>query len=228
MKVIYNDVMKLTEGRRAGLVWILSGIVLIAYGILTRMNQSLPGVEQLVSFIDSIDGVYIFSAAFLAILIEGTYIVGSFFPGSSLVIILAVLSQVGGILVFFLTILAVFIGLCTAGAINIFLAKTYRAKILKQVYNPEYLVLGRIFSTWFPAFRANYEVAQIVEGGETWGVLCSSIKVKFLVSLVMLVVTLLLPFVLDINKISNEEGSVALFVIAVISLIVGVIKINNA
>jgi len=68
----------------AALVWILSSITLITYGLLSINNQNLPGAESLIAFVSSLQSNYIFAAAFLAILIEGLYVVGSFFPGSSI------------------------------------------------------------------------------------------------------------------------------------------------
>ena len=78
---------------RSGIVWILSALALSTYGTLGLLNYRLPGVEEIVSYISSIQGTYLYGAAFLAILIEGIYFLGSFFPGTTLVIVIAILSQ---------------------------------------------------------------------------------------------------------------------------------------
>lgn len=212
----------------SGIIWILSAISIVIYATLAVKNKNLPGVEQLVDYMTTVSGVYIFVAAFLAILIEGFYIIGNFFPGSSLVVILAVLSQVGGPVYLLITIFAIFLGWSLSGIVNIFFAKIYHTKILNKVHNPEYKVIDRPWTTWFPTFRANYEVTQIVEGGEIYKVLRSSIKVKFLTSLVMLGIVSLLPFIIDISELSNEEGFASLFIIATINFIVGIVKLRKS
>lgn len=212
----------------SGIIWILSSISIVIYATLAVTNKNLPGIEQLVDYISTVSGTYIFLAALLTIFIEGLYIIGNFFPGSSLVVILAVLSQAVGFGYLLLTIVAIFFGWSLSGIVNIFFAKIYHTKILNKVYNPEYQVIDRPWTTWFPTFRANYEVTQIVEGGEIYKVLSSSIKVKFLTSLVMLGAVSLLPLIIDINKLSNEEGFLSLFIIATINFIVGVVKLRKS
>ncbi|OHA85940.1 MAG: hypothetical protein A2591_00005 [Candidatus Yonathbacteria bacterium RIFOXYD1_FULL_52_36] len=222
------SVRKNIVNKYSGFVWLLSSASLFTYGALASVHKTLPGVEELVAYMSTVSGAYVYGVAFLSIFIEGLYVVGSFFPGSSLVVILAVLSQVGGSAIFFMTIASIFLGWCAAGMINILFAKMYHRKILNRVSDPGYLVLGRPWATWFPSFRANYEVAQIVEGGDVYKVLISSIQVKFFVSLVMMGVTALLPLFLDIHEINNEEGFIVLFTVASISLTVGLMKIRNA
>ncbi len=216
------------QEKNAGYVWIFSGVALLIYALLTILNQNIPGVEQLVSFVESISIHYILLAAFLVIFIEGLYVVGSFFPGSTLVVILAVLSNVDGFNTFLLTILSIFLGWCLAGFVNILFASLYRGKLLGQVHAPQYAVKDRPLTTWFPAFRANYEVAQILEGGGALEVLLSSFRVKLVVSSIMLVITYLLPMVIDVREISNEEGALSLLIVVTISFVVGTIKIRNS
>ena len=60
-------------------VWILSGLALISYACIGLTQTNIPGVEQLVDFVQSAEGNYIFLAAFIAILIEGLYFIGSVF-----------------------------------------------------------------------------------------------------------------------------------------------------
>ncbi len=211
----------------SGIVWILSACSLVTYGLLGLFSGRVPGVEQIVSFISNASGTYIYIAAFLSILIEGLYFLGSFFPGTTLIAIIALLSQVHGTMTLVTTVATIFLGWCTAGALNIFFAKTYRTQVLKQVHNDTYHVHDRLWATWFPAFRANYEVAQVAAGGNPMKVFLSSVRVKFLVSLAMIAGALIAPFIIDIHTVSNEEGFLSLAGIASISFVVGVIKIRS-
>ena len=93
--------------------------------------------------------------------------------------------------------------------------------------NPEYDVKDRLLTTWFPAFRANYEVSQIAEGGKVSTVLWSSIRVKFYACLIMLCGMAILPLIIDVNKISNEEGLLSVLVVAAISMTVGISKLRK-
>ncbi len=214
-------------GKYSGVVWILSSLSLVAYAMLSLTNQNIPGVEQLVKYLSTIDNTHIYVAAFLSILIEGLYVIGSFFPGSSLVVLISIISQISGIATFLITILVIFFGWCIAGVINILFAKLYGVKILGRSNNASYTVKGRILMTWFPSFRANYEVAQVLEGGDPYKVFWSSVRVKFLVSIFMLGCMTLVPFFVDINTVTNKEGSFSIFLIAAVSFIVGVVKIRK-
>lgn len=208
-------------------VWIFAGLALVTYCGIGFLNASVPGVEELVSFLSTVEGTYIYLAALLSIFIEGLYFIGSFFPGSTLVLILAILSQVAGAPVFIGTILAIFLGWCLAGSINIWFAKTYRSKIARLQEYEEYKIKDRLWTTWFPAFRANYEVAQITDGGNPFKVLLSSIRVKFWASLAAALCVLILPLFVDIKNVSNEEGFVTVMVVAIISFIVGGSKLRK-
>ena len=86
----------------AGIVWIISALSLTAYGIMGLFNAIIPGVEEMITFLSTVDGQYIYLGALIAILLEGLYFIGSFFPGASLVVILAILSQLNGYFVFLL------------------------------------------------------------------------------------------------------------------------------
>jgi hypothetical protein len=218
---------KNNSGKYSGLVWIISSLSLAAYGVLSLTNQNIPGVEQLVDYPSTIDSTHIYIAAFLSILIEGLYVIGSFFPGSSLVVLISIISQVSGTAAFLITIFVIFLGWCVAGAINIALAKLYGIKVLRRSDDPTHIVKGRILTTWFPSFRANYEVSQVVEGGNPYKIFWSSVKVKFLVSVFMFGCLALVPLFIDINTVTNKEGSISIFTIAGISFIVGVVKIRK-
>ncbi len=204
-----------------GIVWLISAFALLAYGFMALYNQSIPGIEELVGYFASAEGWHVLVAAFLTIVIEGLYIIGNFFPGSSLAALLAVLSQAGGTGMFLATICTIFVGWCVAGAVNIYGASLYRTRVLRTTHDLEMEVRGRPWATWFPPFRANYEVAQVAEGGEPFRVFRSSVWVKLRVSLVMLVITYLLPHVLDVQKIENRDGFITLLIVALICAVVG-------
>ena len=208
----------------SGLVWIFSGCLLLVYGGLGLTNTNVPGVEELVAFINSAQGNYIYLAAFLAIFIEGLYVIGSFFPGSTLVLLIAILAQVGGVVQFIGVIGTIYIGWILAGFFNI-----YGAKYFSKTLHIDSSTLDKIEDntglTWFPAFRANTEVAQIAAGHKTSEVLWSSIRVKTYASLGAAVYALVIPFLLDIENRTNEEGFMSLAVVAAISFGVGGYKI---
>ncbi len=211
----------------SSLVWIFSALVLTVYGIVGLLNEKVPGVEELVAFLSSADGRYIYPAAFLSMFLEGLYFFGSFFPGSTLVAVLAVLSQVSGVFSFLATIAIIFLAWSVAGAINILFASLYRSKLIKMAHDPSLEVKDRLWTTWFPAFRANYEVAQIIEGGSPMRVFISSVRVKVWVSIFMLAITGALPFFIDINDVSNDEGFVTIALVAGITFAVGILKMRS-
>ncbi|HYC34685.1 MAG TPA: hypothetical protein VEC13_03040 [Candidatus Paceibacterota bacterium] len=212
----------------AGIIWIISAVVLIIYGTLSIFSAHVPGVASLVKFLSSIDSTYIYVAAFISILIEGLYVIGSFFPGSSLIIIMAILSQVNGPLVFSMTILLIFVGWCISGAINIYIiARMYKAKFIKSKEIIDYEIKDRVFTTWYPSFRASYEVAQVAEGGDPFKVFLSSLRVRFLASLFVAGLALFVPFFFDINQVTNKEGRITILIVAAISLTVGMLKIRK-
>ena len=222
-----NQPQEKKESLYSAFVWIISAVTLFIFAALSLTNQNIPGVEQLVEALSKVDGMYIYGAAFLTIFIEGLYLVGNFFPGSTIIVLLTILSHSGGTSSFLITILSVFLGWCSAGIVNIIFAKLYGKKILKKEHDPEYNVKDRLWTTWFPAFRANYEVAQIAEGGQVTQVLFSSIRVKFFASLIMLAGMALVPLFIDINQISNKEGVMSVLVVGVISFIIGIRKLQK-
>ncbi len=223
---LMNEIAKKTFNYSA-LVWILSAISLYIYCAMGFLNAKIPGVEELVKFLSSADEKHIYIAAFLSVFIEGLYFLGSFFPGTTLIIIISILSQVTGYAVFAGTIFTIFVGWSLAGLINIIVAKLYLKKIAKVGENHEYEVKDRIWTTWFPAFRANYEVAQITDGGNVLKVFLSSMRVKFLVMIAVGVGAMIVPFILDIHTLKNEEGFASVAAVATISLVVGIVKIKK-
>jgi hypothetical protein len=197
------------------------------YGALSLLSAKIPGVEQLIDFISHTDSSLIFFTAFLSIFIEGLYIVGAFFPGATLIVVVTLLSQTVSQTVFFLTILSIFIGWCLSGVVNIFIGGLYRKSMVSEAYADEFMLKDRVWTTWFPSFRASYEVSQIVEGGEPWPVFLSSVRVKLLASMVIALGTFALAYLIDIKEVNNEEGVASLFVIASITLCVGIIKLRR-
>ena len=86
-----------------GIVWLMSGFALLTYGILGLTQTNIPGVEELVSFVNSANGIYLYLAAFISIFLEGLYFIGSFFPGTSFIILISIVAQTGGYLQFALS-----------------------------------------------------------------------------------------------------------------------------
>lgn len=211
----------------AGIIWILSGLALTAYAFLVLKDANVPGVESIIYYLLTIDTKYIYVGAVISVFIEGLYFIGSFFPGASIVILLAILSQTGGIGTLLLTLLLIFSGWCVSGAINIYLAKIYRTKILKMTHDETYQVKDHTLTTWFPAFRASHEVAQIAEGGKPMKVFLSSMRVRFWATVLVGVFALILPLFFDVTQTTNEEGLVSIIVVVIISFWVGVVKIRK-
>ncbi len=221
-----NETTKKTFNYSA-LVWILSAVSLYIYCAMGFLNAKIPGVEELVKFLSAADQNHIYLAGFLSVFIEGLYFVGSFFPGTTLIIVISILSQITGFAVFAGTMFIIFLGWCLAGLINIIVAKFYLSKVAKQSEKLDYEVKDQLWTTWFPAFRANYEVAQITDGGNWVKVFFSSVRVKFLVTLAIGFGAMIVPFFIDIHSLNNEEGFASVAAVATISLIVGIHKIKK-
>lgn len=211
----------------AGATWLISAFVILSYGMYGYVGGAIPGVEELVQFLGSAEGVYVYVAAFIAIFIEGLYLVGSVFPGTTSIVLLAVLSQIGGTAMFLTTIFTILAGWTLAGAINVTMATLYRHKIAALPQSQQYSVHDHIFTTWFPLIRANYEVQQVVEGANPVKVFLSSFRVKSIASAAAAIGALIIPSFVDVNDISNEEGFLTLGIVSVVSLCVGLYKIHN-
>jgi len=211
----------------AGLIWVASAVALAIYGTLLLSNSEIPGMGDLVRFLSSIDDTYIYLAAFISVFIEGLYFVGSFFPGASLVMIIAIISGASGYLVLFTTLLLIFVGWSLAGMCNIYFAKMYRSKVIKLQHDDEYSVSDRVWTTWFPAFRSSYEVAQVVEGGNPLKVFISSLRVRFFATIFVGILSLIVPLILDINETSDKESLTTISIVMCISLVVGIRKIRE-
>ena len=211
----------------ASWVWILAAASLYIYGLLILLNLDIPGIEQLLIFLSSMQNWQIYLAAFLAIFIEGLYFLGSFLPGSAVVVLFAIVSQDGGAVSFLLTITAIFAGWCLAGLANIYLAQTYKKFVNVKDPETEERAKDHVWTTWFPAFRANCEVEQTIKGADTWDVFMSGVRVKFIASLLAASITLIIPHLIDLSEISNEESVWSIFVVATITMIVGITKIRK-
>jgi hypothetical protein len=212
----------------SGIIWIISAIALAIYGFLIFFEAKVWKIEDLINFLSSIDKNYIYLSAFISVFIEGLYIIGNFFPGASLVMISAIISGASGYIILFKTLILIFIGWNIAGIINIYIANIYRNKIIKLKHSEEYSVKDNILTTWFPSFRSSYEVAQIIEGGHIMKVYISSIKVRFLATLFVGMLALIIPLILDINQGSFDRESIfSIFIVFCINLIVGIKKIKK-
>lgn len=209
-----------------GIVWLISGCALLIYGILGLTQPDMLGAEQLISFIQSADGVFLYFAVFTAILLEGLYFIGSFFPGTSIVLLLAILAQAGGSVEFLLVITIVFLGWALAGALNI-IAATYFSHWLQTERATNATLQQDAEITWFPAFRSNAEVAQITEGHTMRKVFLSSTLIKLYACVGLIVYSLVLPMIIDIQNLSNEEGFIGLGIMALINFTIGGKKIRE-
>lgn len=208
----------------SGLVWLFSGCVLITYGTLGFFGKNVPGIEELISFIHSAQGGWLYVAAFLSILIEGLYIIGSFFPGTTLVVLFAITAQVGGISQFAGVMLTVYLGWLLSSIVNVFGAK-YLKKAIHIDPESREAIVDNAGTTWFPAFRANTEVGQIAEGHHPKDILLSSFRVKTIATIGATAYTFFIPYIINLEARSNEEGFLSLGIIALISFSVGGYKL---
>lgn len=211
----------------SGVVWLAAATALAVYACFGVLGFQVPGVEQLVAWLSQVDGWWILLAAFLSILIEGLYFFGSFLPGSTLVVVVAILAQLQSWLLFTLTILSIFAGWVVAGVLNILFALHLR-RATGQTVKEDFVIEDRAWETWFPSFRANYEVAQIVSGGNPWRVFWSSVRVKVWGSIGATVYVLLLPLIIDITTLENQEGFFVMFLVAAIMFVVGGVQVKQS
>jgi len=201
---------------------LIAGVGVCIYATIGILIENIPGVEALILWLETLVGVWVVLAVFVAIIIEGLYFVGSFFPGSSVVVLLAILSQTDSLALFVSTILAIFLGWVISGAVNIYFAKKYAVEVDHPVLARDYPL-----ATWLPSFRANQEVAQTVAGIAPLRVFINSTRIKLFASLFMAVIVLVLAQTLDINEISNDEGFATLYVSASVMLIVGIVQLRR-
>lgn len=204
-------------------VWIFSGLALATYGFLGLTQTGIPGVENLINFINSATGILLFVAVFIAIFLEGTYVIGSVIPGTSFVLFTTILAQTGGPLKYLSVISVVYIGWLLAGVFNVTAASFLSGKLKSPETDDKLESHAEV--SWFPAFRANMEVAQTLEGYRAKDVLKESFRIKTYACLGLTVYALVVPLLLNLDDMNNEEGFKSLAVIALVNIGVGVYKI---
>jgi len=214
--------MKDNSSYRSGIVWLLAGLAVTTYATIGILLEDIPGIQQLIVWLNSFVGMWVLVAVFIAILIEGLYFVGSFFPGSSIVLVLAILTQSDSWSLFWLTIATILFGWILASVINIYFAKKYRI-----APDEKFIVEDRMLLTWLPAFRANYEVAQVVSGADPMQVFLSSVKVKLFGSAIVTLALVLLAEGIDVTELSNDEGFATLYVSASVMIGIGIWQIRK-
>ncbi len=215
----------------SGIIWIASGILFIIYEFLNiYFDLNIPGLKEIINLLNNSPDYLIFIISFLVMFIEGLYILGNFFPGSSIIITITSLSQYDGNGKFILIIFIIFLSWTSSGIINMWIAKKYKY-ILEKRYPPKknkiFMVKDNILGTWFPSFRSNYEVSQILEGGIFSEVLKSSLRVKFFISIIMGLISYSIAILWDVKKIDDNEGLIFTIFISIIMIIVGVKKIKD-
>lgn len=208
--------------KKSAIVWAISSFVFLLYGLCFLFEADFLAVDKVVKFIQEIDTSYIFAAAFITIFIESIYVIGTFFPGSSLVLMFAIIAAINNMSNFSLVIFAIFAGWTLSTLVNILIGKLgSTAGIVHNKAKENYWI------SWFPAFRATEEVAQISCGVKPIRVFISSFKIKFVTSLIMAGIAFALSKTADINNVSSEEGYLASFLACAICLTVAVFKFIN-
>lgn len=213
----------------SGYVWIFSGICLLIYAIVGLVGYEIPGIEQAAFFLSSVEGYAVFWAAFFVILIEGIYLIGNFFPGSTILIMITLGAKIQNTYAFLGAIISIIIGWCLAGGINVIIGRLLRLKYASAQSDARYKpnLNSQKWITWFPAFRSNYEVAQVIEGNSLTEVLVSSSKIKLITSVGMMLVLYVSSFFVNVSTLDNSEGFKSLIIISAICFIVGTSKIIN-
>lgn len=207
----------------AALTWATSGILVMFYAFLGLIGKNIPGISYLVNLLSNLDSNAIYIALVLAMLIEGIYIIGNFFPGSSIIVLLVIGKTTQDISIFLTAIAFVFMAWLLAGLINTMIGLLIKKSFL-DVSPKQNVVSSNKWITWFPAFRANYEVSQVIEGHSWWQVFLVSSRIKLITSFFMVLVLYILSLIIDINEVDNKEGFISLIIVALISIFIGYIK----
>jgi len=213
--------------KRSGYVWLVSAAALGVYALLGLTGASIPGIQEFTKWLNQAQGWEFMVAGFVAILLEGLYVIGNFTPGTTTVILLAILLSVGSWWQFFGTLIAVFVGWCIAGALNILFAY-YSFRAGKSVPEHVFIVHDNLWLTWLPNFRANYEVSQIAAGGDVRTVLFSAFRVRFMVSLIVAILATLTASMIALESIDNDKGFISLLLVVLIMIVIGVHDIRKA
>lgn len=208
--------------KHSAYVWLAAGIGLAAYGTIGILVEEIPGIQELTAWLSSLSGWWILLAAAVAMFLEGLYFIGSFFPGTSIVILLAILSGAVSWGLFTALIITIFVSWVLVGIVNIVIARRF----VRTVPTDE-VQSDRLLETWFPAFRANHEVAQIVAGTRPWSVFLSSVRVKLFGMLIFIIHGAIVPLFIDVTDATNEEGFASLYVFAAIMLGVGWFQLRS-
>lgn len=222
------NAMDVRSQRYSGYVWLAAAAGLVVYGAIGLLGKNVPGAEELLAWMQSVDGQLIIVAAGVSILIEGLYFVGSFFPGTTLVILFAAMAQVQNTASFMLTIAAIFLGWIGASVCNIVFARWYALRLgftRDSIATPE---SDHFLASWFPAFRSNVEVAQVIAGVRPWHVFYSSVRVKVFGTILLMGAVFIFPLMIDVHEIDNEEGFTTIFVMAAIMAGVGCVQLRKS
>jgi len=223
-RMLYSIYMFQSPRIRSAAVWFIAALALFVYGTLVLYNTAVPGVADILAIVSGFKKEYIYLAGFLGIFIESLYVVGSFFPGTTLVTLIAVTAQFSGNATLLVAVLFIFAGWLLAGLVNVYAARFF----LKKVEVQDALVSDRIWLTWYPAFRAAHEVASVAEGMPVWRVIVSSIKVKAIMSALLFFGALLVSHIFDVSKMNNTEGVISVYALALVSASVGVWQLLHA
>jgi hypothetical protein len=204
---------------RSALTWYIAALGLATYGTLVLFETPVPGVADLFALLEGVDAVHIYLTAFVAILFEGVYVVGTFVPGTSIILLSALVSGIGGIDVLMVTTLVLYVGWLCAGLINIFVAK----KLTKtpSTHTPHSSSLYMAVLTCYPSFRAAQEVAEVVRGVRWQSVFVRSAYIKAAALCCFFVGALIVPYVIPTDTISNEEGVFTVYALAVVCVGIG-------
>jgi len=215
----------------AALTWMVSALLVISYAVFGAMGFQIPGVRELADFLVGLSDIWASSAAMIAIFIEGLYLIGQLFPGSTVIVVLAISANFRGLTSFGLTIFLIFVGWLLSGFANIAVGKLLRKRAVTNFSEGENVFQAPPSSskwiTWFPAFRANYEVSNVVEGYAWKEVMISSSKIKLITSLIMGATLLALAETIDIHSMDNKDGFISLLVVGIISFGMGFFKLKN-
>lgn len=205
--------------KRAAFAWLFAAFALSVYASLVVSHTFVPGVADILLWLQHIDTRHIYVTALLAASVEGLYVVGAFFPGTSLIFLSALTAGLGGVHTLVVTSVAMYIGWLCAGVVNVAFAKRF----VKNGATPSVLKISKrlMLVTWYPAFRAAQEVAEVLDGTSPLSVFISSAYIKFLAVTCFFFGALLIPHVISVGEISNGDGVVTVFALAFCSFIVG-------
>lgn len=212
----------INTNKKSAYIWIVAGIVFFIYSYILFSNIEINIIESLITFLSNINKEVIYLGAFIAIFIESIYLIGTFFPGSSLILLLAIASQFNGMATYFITILSIFLGWSLSTFVNIYIGKALLDK--NEVPTKTNKIKENYFITWFPAFRANDEVSQASIGRPVTEIIQSSLKIKFVTSLIMMIAVIIIANTIEFATAVEETYTSVIFV-GFVCLGVGIYKL---